>query len=168
MSKTTVNNINVSVNNFQPAYNSYGLGTIPAGTTVAQGVNTLQTAMDNTLMAKWPTSYPPANTNQIDHAIMEPWSDNVAGTAPKCATQAISLDFTSWNLPYSTAAVTQMAKEITQQIANNGGEAGQFYGQTPLAGSEILYWGVAFATAVVIEPDTTGILYSFTATLGIE
>lgn len=167
MSKTTVNNVNVSVYNFQAAYTAYGLGTIPAGTSVAAGVGTIQKAMDNVLKTQWPASYPTFVPNQVDHAIMEPWKDNIGGTAPRCATQAITLDFTSWNLPFSTAAVTQIAKEITQQIANNGGQTGTFYGQTPLTSSETLFWGVAFATAVVIEPDVTGILYSFTAALGL-
>lgn len=170
MSTYNTNNITVNVNNFQPAYTALGLGTIPAGTSVANGVSTIEKALIASLMSSWPSTYPASAPNQTDDGIMEPWSANVSGTAPACIVNQITTDFNSWQLPYSSALLNQMAIQITTEIAANGGQTGNFYGQTNLAGSEKIYWGVAYTTAVVIGPPTnaTGIIYAFTAVLGLD
>ena len=170
MSNINEQNITVNVDNFQPAYTSLGLGQIPAGTSVANGVSTIEKALISNLMSKWPKSYPDSIPNQKNDGIMEPWSANVGDTAPACLVNQITTDFNSWQLPYNTATLNQMAKEITTSIASNGGQTGNFYGQTSLTSNEKVYWGVAFTTAVVIGPpsNSTGIIYAFTAVLGLE
>ncbi len=170
MSTISTTNITVNVNNLQPAYTALGLGPIPAGSTIANGVAAIKTALAKNLMTNWPSDYPASVPNQEDTGIMEPWSANVAGSAPACILQQLTTDFTSWQLPYSQVLLNQMAIQITTEIADNGGQTGHFYGQTRLSGSETIYWGVAFTTAVVIGPPTnaTGIIYSFTAVLGLD
>lgn len=170
MSIFSTNNISVSINNFQPAYTALGLGTIPAGITVANGVAAIEKALIAGLMSKWPPTYPASVSRNVDDGIMEPWSANVGGTVPACIIQQLTTDFTSWELPYTSDLLRQIAKQITTEINANGGQTGYFYGQTSISGSETIYWGVAYTTAVVIGPPTnaTGIIYSFTAVLGID
>ncbi|MFZ6844160.1 hypothetical protein [Undibacterium sp. RuTC16W] len=170
MSTVQTTNINVNIINFQEAYTSLGMGTIPAGTSVANGVAAIEKALIANLMSKWPASYPASEPNQVDDGIMEPWSSNVAGTAPVCLVNQITTDFNSWQLPYNSDLLMQMGNEITTEIAANGGQTGYFYGQTSLAGSEKIYWGVAYATAVVIGPpsNATGVIYAFSAVLGLN
>lgn len=170
MSRISVTNITVNVNSLQPAYTALGMGNVPAGSTIANGVTAIQKVLIGNLSSSWPTSYPAYESNQMNDGIMEPWSDNIAGSAPACVTQQIINSFNGWQLPYSTTAVNQIAIEITQNIASDGGQSGTFYGQTTLAGGgETLYWGVAYTTAVVIGPpsNATGVIYAFAGVLGI-
>lgn len=163
MAQVNVTNITVNVNNFQSTYNNLGLGPIPAGTTVSDAVSKIQSVLSGLLVKQWPASFPSNDAAQEDSAIMAPWSANVPGSAPDCVTQAIGLDFKNWDLPSDNGTITSMAQEITQQISNHGGEKGTFYGQTKIASSRI-YWGVAFASSIVVDnPEELGIIYAFTA-----
>ena len=164
-------NITVNVGNFQNAYSDLGLGTVPAGATIADGVKAIEKALIANLMSHWPANgYPASSANQTDDGIMEPWSANVGGTAPACVVQQLANNFNGWQLPYSTTLLNQIAIEITQNIASNGGMTGTFYGQTSLTPNETVYWGVAYTTAVVIGPpsNSTGIIYAFTAVLDLN
>jgi len=169
MAKVSVTNINVNVNNFAPAYKSVGLGAIPAGVNVSTVVKTIEKQLFKDLKTNWPASYADFDSSQEDSAIMAPWKDNVPGTAPKCVTDAITLDFQNWGLPVDKPTITNMAKEITQQISNNGGLSGTFYGKMQVAGSETIYYGIGFATAVVVNnPEEKGIIYVFSSSLGLN
>ncbi|WP_353780097.1 hypothetical protein [Winogradskyella sp. 3972H.M.0a.05] len=169
MAKVSVTNITVNVNEFQEAYSRLGLGQIPAGVTVSTVVSKIEAKLAKDLSGSWPDAFPAYASYQEDSAIMAPWKANVAGKAPKCVTQAITQDFTSWDLPVDTNTITEMAKQITQEVANNGGLSGTFYGRSQLGGAETLYWGVGFATAPVInQPEEMGIIYVFSAVLGLN
>ena len=163
--------ITVNINNFQQAYTDLGIGEIPAGTQIADGIKAIERALLTTLVSGWHTNgYPAIVANQQNDGIMEPWSDNVGGTAPRCVTQQLQNSFNGWGLPYSTDLVNQMAIEITQNIASNAGQTGTYYGRTSLTPNETIYWGVAFTTAVVTAPpsNSTGIIYAFTAVLDLN
>jgi hypothetical protein len=168
VTNTTV--INVNVTNFQPCYNALGMGQIPPGTSVADGVTAIEKVLLANLQKNWPAKFPVYDTSQQGDGIMEPWSQNVGGTAPACVVQEITNYYNGWELPYTSDAVRQAAIEITQSIASNAGQAGYYYGHTTLAGGgEKLYWGVGYTTAVVIGPPTnaTGVIYAFSAVLDI-
>lgn len=165
MSKTV--NITVNVTNFKPAYESLGLGPIPAGTTTDAAVNQIQSKLNDLLKDGWPKTYETYDESQADSAIMSPWKNNVPGTAPTCVTDAIRLDFQSWDLPVDENTITLMAKEITQQISNHGGNKGTFYGKHRIA-SETIQWGISFISAIVVDnPEELGIIYAFSAVLSI-
>lgn len=167
VSVTTIVNNNVSVSALQPAYTASGLGPIPAGTSVANGVVKLEKILIGKLASGWPYGPDTAYVaNQTNDGIVEPWTANVSGTAPACVVQAIQTSLNGWQLPYSSAAINQMAIEITTNIANNGGQAGTFFGQTTM-GAAKLYWGVAFAAIPVDTNNTMGIIYAFTGALGL-
>jgi hypothetical protein len=166
MSTTTVNEINIDVNALQPAYNNVGLGPIPPGTSVANGVAALEKILIGMLASSWPYAPDTAYVaNQTNDGIMEPWTSVVGGTAPSCVVQQIQTSLDGWQLPYSPAAIQQMAIEITTNIANNGGQKGSYFGQTSM-GAEKLYWGVAYAAIPVDTNNTQGIIYAFTGALG--
>lgn len=166
MSRTT--NITVNVINFQPAYTSLGLGPIPAGTTPDDAVATLQKKLGKDLQTNWPSTFEPYNSMQEDSGVMAPWKANIPGTAPKCATDAIALDFEAWGLPVDHPSITLIAKEVTQQISNHGGNMGVFYGKSRIAGSTTIQWGVSFTTSVVVDkPEEMGIIFAFAAVLAI-
>jgi hypothetical protein len=170
MSSVSVTQINVDVNNLQPAYSALGMGSVPAGTTIANGVAAIEKVLIANLASGWPAAFAPYLSYQMADGIMEPWTANVPGSAPACVTQQLINSFNGWQLPYSTTAINQIAIEITQQIGSNGGQAGTFYGQTTLAGGgETLYWGVAYTTAVVVGPpdNSVGIIYAFSGSLGL-
>jgi hypothetical protein len=169
MSKTEVKIINVNVNNFQAAYTNLGLGPIPAGTTLDSVVKDIKVKLTDNLEKSWPKKYEPYTAEQVDGAIMTPWKDNIPGTAPQCVLDAISLDFEAWGLPVDTKTITLMAKEITQQISNKGGEYGTFYGKSHIAAAETIQWGLSFVTAIVVDkPEQIGIIYSFSAVLSLS
>jgi hypothetical protein len=169
MAKISVTNITVNVNEYAAAYKANGLGDIPAGTTVSDVVGNIDKKLKKDLAASWPSAFEPYASYQTDNAIMAPWKNNVGGQAPKCVTDAITQDFSSWELPVDKATITGMAKQITQEIANNGGLTGTFYGKHQLGGAETIYWGVAFTTAPVINnPEEMGIIYAFSAVLGLN
>jgi hypothetical protein len=152
----------------QGSYTALGLGPIPPGTPVDAAVKTLEAALFKLLAASWPSTYPTYPSVQ-DSGVMGPWNSNAPGTAPPCVTQQMTLDFQSWGLPVDENAITLMAEEITQQISNNGGQAGTFYGQTRVGASETMYWAVGFATGAIVDgpPEELGIIYTFVATLGL-
>jgi hypothetical protein len=116
------------------------------------------------ISSNWPSAFPTYASYPEDSAIMAPWKDNVGGSIPKCVVDAITQDFTSWDLPVDTATIRNMAKQITQEVANNGGSTGTFFGKSQLGGAATLYWGVGFATAPVVNsPEEMGIIYAFSA-----
>lgn len=169
MARISVTNITVNVNEFAAVYRANGLGDIPAGTTVSDVVGLIETKLKKELAASWPSAFEAYVSYQTDNAIMAPWKSNVAGQAPKCTTDAIKQDFGSWSLPVDEDTITNMAKQITQEIANNGGLTGTFYGKHQLGGAETIYWGVAFTTAPVIDiPKEMGVIYAFSAVLGLN
>ena len=168
MAKVSVTNITVNVNEFQTAYNHFGLGPIPAGTKIDHAVAAVQKALKTELSTNWPKANP-SPQYAPDSAIMAPWKGNVAGSAPKCVTDAINQDFGSWGLPVDKATVTEMAKQITQEISNSAGLNGYYYGQSSLGASETIYWGVSYISLVVVDsPEEYGILFAFSASLGLN
>ena len=168
MAKVSVTNITVNVNNFQAAYNHFGLGPIPPGTKIDKVVATIEGVLKKDLTSNWPSANPKP-TYDPDTAIMAPWKDNVAGTAPKCVTDAISQDFGSWGLPVDKDTITEMAKQITQEISNNAGLKGEFYGQSTLGAAETIYWGVSYVSAIIVDkPEEYGIIFAFNASLGLN
>lgn len=165
--ETTVYN-NVEV--LQKAYDAYGLGPIPPGTKIDDAVTGIKASQVASLTKDWPTQFAAMPIGATpDSSIMGPWNDNVAGSAPPCAIQAISQDMQTWLLPVDTDAINDMAKQITQAISNTGGLKGEHFGRTQLAsGSEQLDWGVAYvATVVSNNPELSYIVYSFIAALNV-
>jgi hypothetical protein len=159
----------INVTSMQPTYTALGLGPIPAGTLADAAVATVEKQLFKNLQASWPASAPTYDPTQQDSGIMGPWSGNVAGTAPPCVVQQITLDFNSWALPNDQNAITSMAEEITQQIQNNGGLSGQFYGKTRVGGSMTLYWAVGFGTGAIADnPEELGIIFVYSAALAVN
>jgi len=159
----------VNVNSMQPTYDALGLGPIAPGTRADVAVATVEKVLFKKLKASWPASAPQYDPTQQDSGIMGPWSQNVAGTAPPCVVQQITIDFNNWSLPNDQAAISSMAQEITQQIQNNGGLSGSFYGKTRLGGSETLYWAVGFGTGVIVDnPEEMGVIFVYTAALAVN
>jgi hypothetical protein len=166
-SVSITNNINNPT--MQGTYNSLGLGPIPAGTTADAAVTAVEKVLFKNLQTGWPSTAAPYDPTQQDSGIMGPWSDNVAGTAPPCVVQQVTLDFNSWGLPNDPPTISAIGSEITQQISDNGGLTGVFYGKQRLGGSETIYWGVGFATGVIVDsPEEFGIIYVFAAAFGIN
>jgi hypothetical protein len=123
--------------------------------------------LKSSLANNWPSSWPSYDDTQVDSGIMEPWSGNVSGSAPQCVTDQITLDFNSWSFPNDQAMITQMAKEITQQISASGGNTGVFSGKARRGASTTLYWRVSYTTGIAIDdPETMGVFYGFCAVMG--
>jgi hypothetical protein len=159
-------NITVNVNNFQSSYTALGLGPVPPGTTADLACTTIETQLKKNLVTNWNPAAPPLDPTQVDTAIMQPYTAVVAGTAPPCVVQQLNLDFSNWALPVVNTLFTSIAMEITMGIVNQGGLTGGFSGKTVIAGSEVIYWSVAYTTAVVIDnPSTVGVIYAFGAVL---
>ncbi len=162
----------VSITNvyeMQPTFSQLGMGPVPAGITADAGVSLVQKQLFKNLSASWPATAPQYDPTQQDQGIMGPWTDNVGGTAPPCVVQAITTDFNAWSLPVDTGTVNEMAQQITQEISNNGGLTGQFFGKTRLGGSETLYWGVGYATGPIQDsPEVLGVIYVFAAVFGVN
>lgn len=168
MAKVSVTNITVNVNNFQSAYDHFGLGRIPAGTKIDKAVATIMRSLKKELSDNWPKANP-TPSYAPDAAIMGPWKANAAGTAPKCVTDALTQDFDTWGLPVDKDTIDQMAKQITQEISNSAGLNGYYYGQSTLGASETIYWGVSYISAVIVDnPEEYGIIYGFSASLGLN
>ncbi len=152
----------INVNLLQPVYNSLNMGQIPAGTTPDAATAQILKTLRNSLADNWPTTWPAFDVSQADAGIMQPWSENVAGSAPKCVTDQITLDFNAWSFPNDPAMVTQMAKEITEQIGASGGNTGVFSGKARRGAASTMYWRVGFTTGIVIDdPFTLGVFYAF-------
>lgn len=159
----------INVQSMQPSFTAAGLGPIPAGTTADAAVATIQTAFATKLRNNWPSNWPAYVTSQQDQGIMGPWSANLAGTAPPCLVQQITMDFNNWELPVDTSTINDMASQITEEISANGGTTGTFTGRTRIGGAETIYWGVAFGTGAIADnPEEMGIIYVFSAQLGVN
>lgn len=168
MAKVSITNITVNVNNFQSAYNHFKLGPIPPNTNVDHAVASIEKALKTELSKNWPKANP-SPSYAPDAAIMAPWKANVPGTAPKCVIDAITQNFDSWGLPVDKNAIQTMAKQITQEISNSAGLNGYFYGQSSLGASQTIYWGISYISVIVVDkPEEYGIIYGFSASLGLN
>lgn len=168
MAVVNVVNINVNVKNFQSAYNHFKLGPIPQGTSIDHAVSGIEKELKTELSKNWPKPNPkPAYAP--DAAIMAPWKDNVAGTAPKCVVDAITQNFNSWGLPVDKNAIQMMAKQITQELSNSAGLNGYYYGQSSLGASQTIYWGVSYISLIVVDsPEEYGVIFAFSASMGLN
>lgn len=153
----------INVQNFQPLYDSLNLGPVPPGTTPDALVAKALKAIGDSLSVNWPEPWPPFDSTQVDTSIMQPWGGVVAGSAPKCVTDKITLDFKAWGFPVDQTMITQMAQEVTQHVVDSAGLPGVFNGKAR-RGSTTLFWRVAYNTGIVADdPETQGIYYGFCA-----
>ena len=117
----------------QPAYTEQGLGQVSG--TPSDATKKLQTQLGKMVgtvfAAKWPT----ADTNDPMTGIMGPWDNSQGGTAPKCATDQITLDFGSWGIDAEPGIIDHMAKTITMHLANTMGSTGTMAGSSAVTGS---------------------------------
>ncbi|MFL5073824.1 MAG: hypothetical protein ACJ8A4_17900 [Microvirga sp.] len=162
---------NVTVINIfalQPAYTEQGLGQVSG--TPSDATKKLQTQLGKMVgtvfAAKWPT----ADTNDPMTGIMGPWDNSQGGTAPKCATDQITLDFGSWGIDAEPGIIDHMAKTITMHLANTMGSTGTMAGSSAVTGSEKIYWAVGFAVVDVGQgtPPEKGVIYAYTAAEGLD
>ena len=164
-STTNVTVINVRI--LQPVYDSLNMGQIPSGTTPDSATAAILTKIKNNVTADWPSAWPAFDSTQVDSGIMQPWSGNVPGTAPKCVTDQITLDFNSWSFPNDQAMIKQMAEEVTEQVGASGGNWGVFSGKARRGAASTIYWRVGYTTGIVIDnPETLGVFYGFAAVMG--
>ena len=153
----------------QNTYQQLGLGPLPPGTLADAAVAAIEKVLVKQLSTNWPANFAAYDSSQQDQGIMGPWSANRAGSAPACVIQQITSDFNEWGLPNDPGTVSGMGSEITQQIADNGGLTGTFYGKHRLGGAETIYYGVGFGTAAIADnPEVLGIIYVFAAVLGVN
>jgi hypothetical protein len=166
MSNTTnVTVVNVYV--LQPVYDSLNMGPIPPGTTPDAATASILAKLRTSVTTNWPAAWPAYDDTQVDAGIMQPWSGNVGGSAPQCVVDQITLDFNSWSFPNDGAMITQMAKEITEQVSASGGNTGVFDGKARRGAATTLYWRVSYTTGIAIDnPETLGVFYGFCAVLG--
>lgn len=167
MSSSSTSVINVNINTFQQYYNALDLGPIPAGTTIDGAVKGLQAGLMTMMQTEWASRYPtvPINSNQQNQGIMQPYNQDISGTAPQCAIDWITTSLNGWQMPFSPQVPTMMASEIANNVSSNAGIKGVFCGQTNLNANETIYWAVGYIVATVIDPNTLGIIFTYTATL---
>ena len=164
---TTVNVTNIYV--FQSVYESLGMGQVPPGTTPDNAVKAILEQLKKNVAQDWPGSFPPYDDSQVDMGVMQPWSDNIPGSAPQCVIDQITGDFNSWDLPNDQAMIKQMAQEITEHIGAQVGTTETFDGKKRLGGTVEIFWRVAYATGPVVDnPLTLGIFYSFCAVTSLQ
>ena len=155
-------------------FKAAGLAPPPPGTDPSTQLNlTLWPGLSSKLQGGWPTDWPAYDTSNEDRGIMGPWTANVAGAAPSCLVNQIAMDLGNWGFPVEQNTVNAMASQITEEVSVRGGTSGTFYGHSQVAGSEIIYWGVAFGTAGLTSStggaaSEMGIIYVFSAALGMD
>ncbi|WP_147458949.1 hypothetical protein [Pseudomonas coronafaciens] len=165
------NNINIyfdSVNRGLSALNMPG--NLTPGTAVPTATQDALKQMAQALQAKWSIYFPaitlpPSNS---DSGYFGPWTEVLAGQPVPCVIQQVTADFTAWGLPLSGDTVpTTIAKQVTQEIVSQGGQAGFTSGTLQLTSAENLYWVAGYVT-VAISQTENGVLYVFGASAAIN
>lgn len=145
-------------------------GNLPPGTPVPVITQNALKQMRALLQTQWTSLFPtvPLPPSNNDGGYFGPWTAVLAGQPVPCAIQQIQGDFTNWGLPLSNDTVpSTITKQITQEIASMGGQAGFSSGTYQLTSSESVYWVAGFMT-VAISQQENGILYVFAANAAIN
>ena len=138
---TNVNITNVYV--MQPAFTELGMGQV-AGTP-SDSLKKLQGQLAKLVGTLFSAKYPTADQSDPQTGIMGPWDNSQSGTAPKCATDQITLDFGSWGIDAEPGVIDHMVKTITTHLGNNMGVTGTMSGASAITGSEKIFWAVGYA-----------------------
>lgn len=162
-------NINIYFNSVNAALKVAGLKPIKAGDPVPTLTQKALKQMEGMLVTKFNTAFPnnqlPAGGN-LDGGYMGPLSSVKMGTAPTCAVQQIADDFQSWGIS-SSGVPTEIAKQVTNHIVTQGGQAGFISGTHQITSAENLYWMAGFLSINITQHEQ-GILYVFGATEGLN
>lgn len=165
------NNITIYYNSVNSGLQSLDVpGNLEPGTPVPVITQKALSAMRAKLATEWTTTFPnvtlaPSNS---DGGYFGPWTAVLAGQAVPCVVQQVTGDFTAWGLPLASDSVpSTIAKQVTQEIVSQGGQAGFTSGTFQLTSSESIYWLAGYMT-VAISQNENGILYVFSATADIN
>ncbi|MBO6606410.1 hypothetical protein [Psychroserpens sp.] len=161
-------NINIYFNSVNAALKVAGLKPIKPGDTVPTLTQKALSQMEGMLTTKFNKTFPNnqlPNSN-IDGGYMGPLSSVRMGTAPACAVQQIADDFESWGIS-SSGVPTEIAKQVTNHIVNQGGQAGFISGTHQLTSAENLYWMAGYLSINITQHEQ-GILYVFGASEGLN
>jgi hypothetical protein len=170
MAVTTIVSVsnNITIQQVQPSYTTYGMGTIPANMAIPRAIANLMTTQVTDIQNGWPASFPAFTSFQSDSGIMGPYTSSAGPViAPPCVVQQITVDFQSWNLPLDNTAINQMAKQMVNELVSRGGFVSTSYGITPIGTNQNLYWGVSLITQIINNTTMEeGVIYGFAAVLG--
>jgi len=170
LSPTVNNTVNITIynNSVNAALHVAGLKPVKAGDPVPVMTQKALAQMETLLTTKFGKTFPnnPLAPSNIDGGYMGPLSSVKMGVAPACAVTQIADDFKSWGISLSSVP-TEIAKQVTNHIVNQGGQAGFISGTHQITSSESVYWMAGYL-AVNITQTEQGILYVFGASEGIN
>src|SRR4051794_24893248 len=101
------NNYDVNITNIyvlQPAYTEQGMGQVTG--TPSDALKKLQAQLARMTGTVFAAKYPTADVNDPETGVMGPWDNSQSGTAPKCATDQITLDLAAGASTPSPASST--------------------------------------------------------------
>ena len=167
----TVNNttnINIYYNSVNAALKKAGLKPVPEGDPVPVLTQKALGQMETMLVTKFNKVFPdnPLPGSNIDGGYMGPLSAVKMGQAPACAVTQIADDFHSWGISLS-GVPTEISKQVTNHIVNQGGQAGFISGTHQITSAESLFWMAGYL-AINITQTEQGVLYVFGASEGIN
>ena len=167
----TVNNttnITIYLNSVNAALKVHGLKPIKAGDPVPVITQHALTQMKALLVTKFATTFPSDKlpASNTDGGYMGPLSAVAAGGTPPCAVNQIAADFSNWGISLS-GVPSIIAKQVTQEIVSQGGQAGFASGTHQVTTSESIYWMCGYLTVNITQTEQ-GILYVFAATEAIN
>jgi hypothetical protein len=169
MAVTTVNEVsnNITIQQVQPSYTTYGLGTIPANTPVPNAIGDLMQTQITNIQDSWPATFPTFVQFQSDSGIMGPYVSSVVSVAPPCVISQITDDFSNWNLPVDNDAINQMGVQMVNELVARGGFVSGSYGISSIGANQSLYWGVSLIAQLIDNATMEeGVIYAFAAVLG--
>ncbi|WP_460218879.1 hypothetical protein [Psychroserpens sp. MEBiC05023] len=170
LSPTVNNTTNITIyyNSVNAALKVAGLKPVKPGDPVPVLTQHALGQMETLLTTKFNKTFPnnPLPASNVDGGYMGPLSSVKMGVAPACAVTQIADDFSSWGISLS-GVPTEIAKQVTNHIVNQGGQAGFISGTHQITSGESLFWMAGFL-AVNITQTEQGVLYVFGASEGIN
>lgn len=170
LSPTVNNTVNITIynNSVNAALRATGLKPVPNGDPVPTMTQKALGQMETLLTTKFNKIFPDNKLpgSNIDGGYMGPLSVVKMGKAPACAVQQISDDFESWGMA-SSGVPTEIAKQVTNHIVNQGGQAGFISGTHQLTSASNLYWMAGYLSINITQHEQ-GILYVFGASEGLN
>lgn len=165
-SSVTVDNTDIFVEQMNTVITQSGLQPLPAGTTADDAADKALALVRTKTQTQFATDFagtalPPSN---IDGGFMQPYSANVAGTAPQCVLDQVTMDLTNWNLPLTNDIPTAIAKTITSELSFQAGDLGFSSGTVELGPLETVLWVAGYVEYDVTQ-TTKGVVYAFTAAM---
>jgi hypothetical protein len=171
MSDTTIDSVsrNITIQQVQPSYTAYDMGTIPANTAVSKAISNVMEKQITYIQEGWPASFPEFMRSQcVSDIIAGDINSSAIGIPSPAFVEQITRASLAWNFPLDRLVAEQIARQMSTKLVEGGRFVRNSYDTVQMGPNQTLSYG--FSEVIQVINSTTveeGIIYSLAVALDL-